>query len=174
MEWRAFYQVPSSDKFARATGYVEERTDVYIAGVGVDKGLKIRGGAGELVEVKVRGRVDENGVEKWRKHKRSIHSIGDVVPALKEVPVAELRTITVQKSRFAERIPQAGAVEVANLTVPPHAACPAPAYWVSYCIEGWMAPSQAEIAAVQARLPPGALVGGYPTWIEALAGGTAA
>lgn len=166
MEWRSFYQVSSEDGFVhpKRTQPVEDRTDLYVLDTGVDRGIKFRSGKRDVVEIKVRTSVDANQIEQWEKHQYPIDSIGEVVPALAGVLPEELKTLAVQKRRFYQ-----GQLEIVNIVVPPYSRSSVSTYWVSFCLEGKSAPSERELQAVKERLPQGALIGGYPTWIEALA-----
>ena len=141
LEWRAFYKSSPLPEVGR----VEKRTDKYFIGLGINKGLKARGGS--RMELKTCTSRDGE-LETWKK-----------TYATDDIDIKKLRHVEVQKRRFYKTLGTVSDVEIVNIMVNK-------TRWVSVCVEG------SDVAAASSKvkntIPTTAFIGGYPAWLESL------
>eukprot|EP01060_Flectonema_neradi_P026129 TRINITY_DN34994_c0_g1_i1.p1 TRINITY_DN34994_c0_g1~~TRINITY_DN34994_c0_g1_i1.p1 ORF type:complete len:146 (+),score=29.03 TRINITY_DN34994_c0_g1_i1:48-485(+) len=141
-EWRAFYQSSALPE----TGHVEDRTDTYFVGLGIDKGLKARHGTRMELKTCVKRKGE---VEYWEKSYKT-----------DDIDTSSLHSVKVSKRRFYKEISSVKNTEVVNIRVNGTS-------WVSVAVEGFGV--EAAAAKVKKALPENAFIGGYPAWLESLA-----
>lgn len=181
-EWRAFGSgFPAVEALVREAGE-EQRYDTYLLSpaLGVQRGLKLRGG--KLVELKVATRGDgalelwdkpfvaDLEVPPWRTRElarllapgapvpvRPLRVLDDLVRFLRDLRLGEARVVTVGKRVRSVVLDPGVRVEHTALDVPRGTS-----YYETIAVEG---ADPAEVREMVARLGGGGEVASYPAWL---------